>query len=483
MPHNHCVSLSQQSFHQEVTPLDLEDLAREHKFVQRNSNRIPVSDFVFLMSIDFVSNPCASLVELCRRLFELNSQSQLTPQSLSERINSSPCVCFFEAVFTMLLQRNRTRLKSTIPSTLLDPFVRILVEDSTQIQLHPQLVKPFAGSGGSASAAALKLDLIEDLKSGTLESIELYEGKKPDQSLTHRILESLRPQDLVLRDLGYFKVSIFAQIIKKQAFFLSRLLLSVSLFDAETQEPLDLGATLSKKNTRTLNVMDLNIRMGAQDQLPVRLVAYRLPQSVVNRRKRQAKANAKKKGYTPSKKHLKLLEFALYITNVEESVWPAEKIGTIYRLRWQIELTFKRWKSLLHIDFCKGTNTNRILVLTYARLIAIVLINDFQSCAELYAREVHQRELSPHKIVQWLIQKQRMVQALKKQALAELWNQFTLMVCSFCKQKRKRMTSWEMIQNEIDFLDSFQENQTISNQSQSSWKKSSFLVQVWTRLD
>ena len=101
-------------------------------------------------------------------------------------------------------------------------------------------------------------------------------------------------------------------------------------------------------------------------------------------------------------------------------------------------------------------------MLTYARLIAIVLINDFQSCAELYAREVHQRELSPHKIVQWLIQKQRMVQALKKQALAELWNQFTLMVCSFCKQKRKRMTSWEMIQNEIDFLDSFQEKQTIS---------------------
>ena len=138
-------------------------------------------------------------------------------------------------------------------------------------------------------------------------------------------------------------------------------------------------------------------------------------------------------------------------------------IGTIYRLRWQIELTFKRWKSLLRLDFCQGTNPHRIGTLIYARLIAIVLLHDFYLLAASYADALHQRELSPHKIYQWLIQKQRLANAIRENHLFTLWEKFTIVVISLCKQKRKRMTSMEMIQNEIMFLDSFQNNVLTSN--------------------
>lgn len=159
-----------------------------------------------------------------------------------------------------------------------------------------------------------------------------------------------------------------------------------------------------------------------------------------------------------SDKHLKLLGFSIYITNVPQSIWPAKVIGTIYRLRWQVELTFKRWKSLLNIDFCQGTNPQRIYTLIYSRLIAIVILHDFYALAAYYAKKVHQRELSPHKLQQWMIQKQRVANAILNQKISTLWSTFTQLTLSFCKQKRKRMTISKMIQNEVEFLNSFQDN-------------------------
>lgn len=245
---------------------------------------------------------------------------------------------------------------------------------------------------------------------------------------------------------------------------MSRLLLNTNVYlkSSKVEEPLDLSVYLNQKKYQDYSVLEFQAFLGGQYKLPVRVVAYRLPDGVVNERRRKAQATAKKKNYVPSQKHLALLSFALYITNVDSVVWPAEVIGTIYRLRWQIELTFKRWKSLLQIDFCKGTDPHRIYTLIYARLIAIVLLHDFYILAAFYAESVLQRELSPDKFYQWLIQKQRLAQAIRVHQLSALWISFTRIGVSLCKQKRKRMTTLEMIENEIDFLDSFKNNLLIS---------------------
>lgn len=38
------------------------------------------------------------------------------------------------------------------------------------------------------------------------------------------------------------------------------------------------------------------------------------------------------------------------------TVWGAEIVGTVYTVRWQIELIFKNWKSQLQINYLKGIN-------------------------------------------------------------------------------------------------------------------------------
>jgi len=38
------------------------------------------------------------------------------------------------------------------------------------------------------------------------------------------------------------------------------------------------------------------------------------------------------------------------LTSLEREEFPIDLVGSLYRLRWQIELAIKRLKSILHID-------------------------------------------------------------------------------------------------------------------------------------
>ena len=80
--------------------------------------------------------------------------------------------------------------------------------------------------------------------------------------------------------------------------------------------------------------------IGAKEQVAARLIAARVPEEVVNARRRTARKNAKKKGYTPSQAHLTLLAWNLFITNVPETIWQTATVLKVYPIRWQIELYF-----------------------------------------------------------------------------------------------------------------------------------------------
>src|SRR5207302_5704287 len=136
------------------------------------------------------------------------------------------------------------------------------------------------------------------------------------------------------------------------AYFLTRLPSHVKIYLNPTDEnPVDLAKHLSQREH--LPVIDIKVWAGNK-RLPVRLVAYKVPKEVLNQRLRRAHKGAKEMGRVLSKAKLDLLQFSLFITNVPEDMLSAEIIGTVYRLRWEIELIFKQWKSLLKIDILRG---------------------------------------------------------------------------------------------------------------------------------
>ena len=169
-------------------------------------------------------------------------------------------------------------------------------------------------------------------------------------------------------DLGYFKLAAFAKIAVAQAYFLSRLNHQTTLREVVggRTRPLDLPRCLGH-DPRAL--LEKSVLLGARDQVAARLIAVRMPEAIVNERRRQAHAVAKQRGYTPSQAHLLLLAWNLFVTNVPATVWSPQTVCRAYSLRWQVELVFKAWKSGLHLATVTSTTKQSTLCYLYGRML------------------------------------------------------------------------------------------------------------------
>jgi hypothetical protein len=66
-------------------------------------------------------------------------------------------------------------------------------------------------------------------------------------------------------------------------------------------------------------------------------------------------------------------DFHWYVTSLSAEDFSPEEIAQAYRLRWQIELLFKTWKSICRLDQLPSAKEEVILCLLYASLCAALL--------------------------------------------------------------------------------------------------------------
>jgi hypothetical protein len=98
-----------------------------------------------------------------------------------------------------------------------------------------------------------------------------------------------------------------------------------------------------------------------------------MPTAVHNKRIRNAQKSAKKKGYQVSKAFKIRAALGLFISSAPVKLLTIDMAYKIYSLRWQIELTFKIWKSICKIDKVKKVKKERLECYILAKLLIIVL--------------------------------------------------------------------------------------------------------------
>ncbi|MBC8230832.1 IS4 family transposase [bacterium] len=434
---------------------ELDTLAREHRFIVRSTNRIQATDFVDLMTIQLCQDPELSLDGMCDVLESKMSNTRISGQGLQQRINSIGAVDFLSAVFGQCLSQAVNPFFNQTPPQLLTPFRRILLQDSTQIKLNDALCDAFCGCGGSSGKAALKLHLIYDYHRHQISEVSITNATTSDTEMGQGLVEKIQADDLVMRDLGYFSIHQLREIDGKQAFFLSRLPSSVGVYldRAPEAEAIDIIEYINRHFPHQ-DTIEIQVYLGAE-KFPVRLIAYRLPEKMVNQRRRKAYDAARKKSRRPTKKYLQWLSFSFYITNVPVTVWTTAVIGTIYRLRWQIELIFKQWKSLLKIDFLTGKSEYRIECLIYGRLITICLYTLIYGVVWWYAMQEFNREVSCDKLIKWLGRNNRLAKLLKPQSFASLFLELIQQINHLLKEKRNRKTTYQRIRSGQTFKENF----------------------------
>jgi len=263
----------------------------------------------------------------------------------------------------------------------------------------------------------------------------------------------LKKTTLVIQDLGFFEIETFEKITEQEGYYLSRLLSGVLVYlNKEDKKPIDLGNYLSillKKG----KPLDIEVFV-TKKKMKTRLLAYLVPEEVFNKRRREY--NKKYKERTASAELIARQRFTILITNVSKEMWPWEIVGTVYKIRWQIELLFKVWKSQLDFDYLEGTKPERIYCLIYARLLAIVLILAVYSVIEKLIISFG-LELSLTKLVNWLKRQARFTTIILKGITSELWDLLFDGIDLLCKDnwQRNRKTTQQCIEEEILFLESF----------------------------
>jgi hypothetical protein len=239
-------------------------------------------------------------------------------------------------------------------------FGRVLLHDSTVQSLPCRLAAVFPGSSNQKSKirASLKIQWICDLLSGSLLQLSLGSFRRNDQAAAPDIFSAIRKNDLILRDLGYFSLPVLAQVHKLGAFFLSRFRPDVLVRDPQTKQVLDLLKLLQDTGR-----LDRWVLLGREQHL-MRLVALPVTEELANRRRALARNNRDQR-CAPSRQRLALMNWQLFVTNVNSTLWPACIVAKIYRLRWRIEIIFKSWKShlRLHELNCRSAELVRLSVL------------------------------------------------------------------------------------------------------------------------
>jgi hypothetical protein len=105
----------------------------------------------------------------------------------------------------------------------------------------------------------------------------------------------------------------------------------------------------------------------------VRLLAVRLPEEEARKRRERVRQEAKQRGRPVSQRKLDLCEWNILVTNAPAELLGLEEACVVRRVRWQIELAFKVFKSEGKIDETRSRCPSRVLCELYAKLLGMVV--------------------------------------------------------------------------------------------------------------
>ena len=269
-------------------------------------------------------------------------------------------VDFVKSILEKILPRqfSQDQIKG-ISSPLFSMFNRIFVEDSTCLKLPSNLAKALPGSYSSRGEVATgRIQFRTELKSGSAAHFDIQSYRDNDQKYAKRILDILQEGDLIIRDLGYFVLSVFRLVNWMNAFFLTRFRYAVVIWEPDSEQKIDLLDMLAKADKQRQVVIDKPVLLGKKEKLPVRLVAIKLPQEIAQRRRRKHVKNRNKRA-NQTKEYVQFLGWIIFVTNVSKEVWTPKQILHVYGLRWRIEMIFKAWKTKLKLK-CLFVNKTRL---------------------------------------------------------------------------------------------------------------------------
>ncbi len=285
-----------------------------------NDSRAKIQDADFIAGLLYASASSTSTFSLATlRLSMCNFLGNTIGQSaFNERMGTLSLRKHVQVVLESLMSDCLINSQS-IETTHLTQSLRvnaIIGIDGSLVSLWDGLAEHFQGT---FMTAAIKLHFAANLLTGEAQWLELTEGRTHDSSR----FPDLEAKQLYVFDLGYWSSDLFEKIASNEAYFLSRIK-SNAAFKINS---IVSGRVPKKSIGSKLNQLPVNKCFGEIIEVSL---------AVNNRSLRGV-------GFWNKDER----RYHWYLTNLDAK---ASALAPLYRLRWQMELSFKSMKSVFNLD-------------------------------------------------------------------------------------------------------------------------------------
>jgi hypothetical protein len=314
--------------------LDLEQLARETKALLR---RREISHAADLLRLGLAHGPGGMSLPQAAVWAELNGICELSAEALNQRLHRS--AAFFDAITRRLL-KDRAPVRAT-------PWL------GRCLRLHDSSSLRQPGSKGTN----WRIHAVYDLAGGRFTHLELTD-EKGAETLTRA---PAAKGAITIADRGYAHANDWAAFLEKAGEDAEDFIVRIGWNSLRLQNtdgtPFDLIATLNEmelatpdhRTPREWTGLALHARGMRLRKLPIRLAILALPPEKAEIARKKVRRIASKQQTKLNPNTVLAAGFLMLATTLPADIAAAD-LCAVYRLRWQIELAFKRLKSLIGVD-------------------------------------------------------------------------------------------------------------------------------------
>lgn len=340
-------------------PADLDTLAREHGFMRRARGLQDANCWLrlFLMHV----GGGISLKQTVARASELGL-AQVSSVALFKRLRVAEP--WLRTLTAHLLREQRQSLG--IWASSWNGGVRVV--DATEV------IEP--GSTGSSWRIHYSVRLPE-MVCDHYELTDSSGGEKLGRF-------PFKAKELVLADRGYSHRAGVAHVLNSGADVVVRWNHALFPLIDEDGKPFEALPRVSRLRVRERREWAVTFEHGGR-RYPMRLCACRKGRLAAERARRKSLRKAQRNGTTPDEASLQLTEFILVLTSAPAKALQTQAVLEIYRGRWQVELVFKRLKSLLGLGHVPKSNDASAKAWMQAKILTSLLIERVLLESELFS--------------------------------------------------------------------------------------------------
>lgn len=259
---------------------------------------------------------------------------------------------FMRQVYLDILRKLSQKVLRAAAPQQLGRFDDVLLQDGSSFAVHDALADTFGGRFTKVSPAAVELHVCVSVFRDQVVSAQLAADKEAERDFLPE--PCALKNKLLLADRGYPSMDYFQQVTAAGGFFLMR--------------------AKSDMNPKVVGVRGPGGRLPRYEGYCLRDVMRWLPRRRLDLEVEWVRPEGRSVrlrmvlAWTAHKK-----QFMVLVTNVTRSVLTARQVCELYRLRWQIELLFKEWKSFANLHEFSSANPHLVEGLIWASLCAAAL--------------------------------------------------------------------------------------------------------------